>query len=185
MSVCLCVFLCICPSLPVAGGNKMQECINFLKYYMDVFNTSIFKSHSWIINFNKYIWTSIGTNKNIIRQYLSSQTPRRWLLKQPWVGKNFLLRKLRAARVQPECEVFNLFARELPQEGLSRIERGRTRQTMLPDFKIAIPEAGARSEPRLFKLKVLSSCPTHYQWNPRTEGWGFQANFFFVKIFSI
>ena len=71
--------------------------------------------------------------------------------------KNFLFRKLRAAGVQTECEVFNLFARELPQEGLSRIERGRTRQTMVPDYKISIPEAGGRSEQRLFELKVVSS----------------------------
>ena len=65
---------------------------------------------------------------------------------------------------------FNLFVRELPQEGLSRIERGRTRQTMVPDFKIAIPEAGGRNEQRLFELKVVSSCPTRYPRNPRPEG---------------
>ena len=84
--------------------------------------------------------------------------------------KNFLFRKLRAAGVPTECEVFNLFARELPQEGLSRIERGRTRQTMVPDFKISIPEAGGRIEQRLFELKVVSSCPTRYPRNPRPEG---------------
>ena len=56
--------------------------------------------------------------------------------------KNFLFRKLRSAGVQTECEVFNLFARELPQEGLSRIEKGRTRQAMMPDFKISIPVPG-------------------------------------------
>ena len=84
--------------------------------------------------------------------------------------KNFLFRKLRAAGVPTICEVFNLFARELPQEGLSRIERGRTRQTMVPDFKISVPEAGGRSEHRLFKLKVVSSCPTRYPRNPRPEG---------------
>ena len=50
--------------------------------------------------------------------------------------KNFLFRKLRAAGVPTECEVFNLFSREIPQEGLARIERGRTRQAMVPDFKI-------------------------------------------------
>ena len=84
--------------------------------------------------------------------------------------KNFLFRKLRAVGVPTECEVFNLFARELPQEGLSRIEKGRTRQTMVQDFKISIPEAGGRSEPRLFEMKVLSSCITRYPRNPRPEG---------------
>ena len=84
--------------------------------------------------------------------------------------KNFLFRKLRAVGVPTECEVFNLFARELLQEGLSRIEKGRTRQTMVPDFKISIPEAGGRSEQRLFEMKVLSSCLTRYPRNPRPEG---------------
>ena len=83
--------------------------------------------------------------------------------------KNFLFRKLRTAGVQTECEVFNLFAREIPQEGLARIERGRTRQTMVPDFKISIPQAGGRSEQQLFELKVVSSCPTRYPRNPRPE----------------
>ena len=35
--------------------------------------------------------------------------------------KNFLFKKLRSVGVPTECEVFNLFAKELPQEGLSRI----------------------------------------------------------------
>ena len=83
--------------------------------------------------------------------------------------KNFIFRKLRAAGVPTECEVFNLFARELPQEGLARIERGRTRQAMVPDFKISIPEAGGRNEQRLFELKVISSCPTRYARNPRPD----------------
>ena len=84
--------------------------------------------------------------------------------------KNFLFRQLRAVGVPTECEVFNLFARELLQEGLSRIEKGRTRQTMVPDIKISIPEAGGRSEQRLFEMKVLSSCLTRYPRNPRPEG---------------
>ena len=48
-------------------------------------------------------------------------------LNKPW---------LRAVGVETKCEVFNLFAREISHEGLSRIERGRTRQTIVPDFKI-------------------------------------------------
>ena len=41
---------------------------------------------------------------------------------------------------------------------------------MVPDFKIAIPEAGGRDEQRLFEMKVISSCPTRYRRNPRPEG---------------
>ena len=84
--------------------------------------------------------------------------------------KNFLFRRLRAVGVPTECEVFNLFARDLPQEGLSRIEKGRTRQTMVPDFKISIPEAGGRSEQRLYEMKDVSSCLTRYPRNPRPKG---------------
>ena len=72
--------------------------------------------------------------------------------------------------MQTKCEVFNLFARELPQEGLSRIDKGRTRQTMVPDFKILIPEPGGRNEQKLFEMKVVSSCLTRYTRNPRPEG---------------
>ena len=83
--------------------------------------------------------------------------------------KNFIFRKLRAAGVPTECEVFNLFSREIPQEGLARIERGRTRQTMVPDFKILVPEAGGRNEQKLYEMKVISSCPTRYLRNPKPE----------------
>ena len=34
------------------------------------------------------------------------------------------------------CEVFNLFADAIPQQGLSRIEQGRRRQAIVPDFKL-------------------------------------------------
>ena len=83
--------------------------------------------------------------------------------------KNFIFRKLRASGVPTECEVFNLFSREIPQEGLARIERGRARQTMVPDFKISVPEAGGRNEQRLFEMKIISSCLTRYARNPRPE----------------
>ena len=84
--------------------------------------------------------------------------------------KNFMFRKLRTAGLNTECEVFYLFSREIPQEGLSRLERGRTRQTMVPNFKISIPQTGGRSEPQLWELKVISSCPTRYPRNPKPEG---------------
>ena len=34
------------------------------------------------------------------------------------------------------CEVFNLFADCIPQPELNRIERGRRRQALVPDFKV-------------------------------------------------
>ena len=67
-----------------------------------------------------------------------------------------------------EMEVFNLFSRLIPQQGLARIETGRQRQGMVPDFKIVIPEAG-ETRPVLHELKVVSFGKTRYKpgWRER------------------
>ena len=67
-----------------------------------------------------------------------------------------------------EMEVFNLFSRLIPQQGLARIEKGRQRQGMVPDFKIVIPEAG-QTRPVLHELKVVSFGKTRYKpgWKDR------------------
>ena len=49
--------------------------------------------------------------------------------------EKLIVKKCRWAGVPVQCEVFNLFARDIPQEGLSRIERGRKRKGLVPDFK--------------------------------------------------
>ena len=36
------------------------------------------------------------------------------------------------------CEVFGLFSHLIPQEGLNRLERGRQRQGMVPDFMLEV-----------------------------------------------
>ena len=41
---------------------------------------------------------------------------------------------------------------------------------MVSDFKISIPEAGGRSEQRLYEMKDVSSCLTRYPRNPRPKG---------------
>ena len=38
-----------------------------------------------------------------------------------------------------DMEVFNLFSGSIPQEGLSRMERGRKIQSIVPDLRISIP----------------------------------------------
>lgn len=53
--------------------------------------------------------------------------------------KRKILSLLRWAGVDVECEVFNLFARLIPQQGLSRLERGRKRQGMVADFRVRLP----------------------------------------------
>ncbi len=49
--------------------------------------------------------------------------------------KNFLHDKMRWAGMDTRCEVFGLFARDIPQEGLARIDRGRKRQGIIPDSR--------------------------------------------------
>ena len=60
-----------------------------------------------------------------------------------------------------EVEVFNLFAGSIPQEGLSRMERDRKVQSIVPDMRISIPEEG-NLVPRLHEIKIISSSKTRY-----------------------
>ena len=50
--------------------------------------------------------------------------------------KNKVKSLLQRAGVRAECEVFNAFADAIPQQGLTRLERGRRRQGLVPDFKL-------------------------------------------------
>ena len=65
------------------------------------------------------------------------------------------------AGMDAEVEVFNLFAGSIPQEGLSRMERGRKVQSIVPDMRITIPEEG-NLVPRLHEIKLISSSKTRY-----------------------
>ena len=67
-----------------------------------------------------------------------------------------------------EQEVFNLFSRHIPQAGLSRIERARDRQGMVPDFKISLA-IGGETRQVLHELKVISSSQSRYKpsWTER------------------
>ena len=65
------------------------------------------------------------------------------------------------ARVDAEVEVFNLFAGSIPQEGLSRIERGKKVQSIVPDMRVSIPEEGNLVR-RLHEIKLISSSKTTY-----------------------
>ena len=60
------------------------------------------------------------------------------------------------------CEVFGLFSHLIPQEGLSRIERGKKRQGMVPDFQLEVPSPTGGRVSRLAELKVINCCPTRY-----------------------
>ena len=81
-----------------------------------------------------------------------------------------LLGFLRWAGIEVDCEVFNLFAGQIPQRGLARIEKGRKRQGLVPDFQVRLPERDGRPDDTslvLAELKMISSCPTRYQRDPR------------------
>ena len=86
------------------------------------------------------------------------------------VVKRRLLSLHKWAGIEVECEVFNLFFSLIPQRGLSRIEAGRKRQGLVPDFKIREPPVEGRGEEAtvLAELKVITSCPTRYPRNPRS-----------------
>ena len=87
------------------------------------------------------------------------QIKRRLASLHKWAGISF------------QCEVFNLFSGLIPQQGLSRLEAGRKRQGLVPDFRVQEPSVtgeGGNQEEKLVlaELKVISSCPTRYQRNP-------------------
>ena len=49
-------------------------------------------------------------------------------------------------------------------------DRGRTRQSMVHDYRISIPVAGGRVVPTLYEMKAISSCKIPYPRNPKPEG---------------
>ena len=72
-----------------------------------------------------------------------------------------LLRKLLVWSGIPVIrEVINLIASCIPQEGLNRIEMGRKRQGLVPDFLIPAEEGGGSGI--LCKLKGMSASNTRY-----------------------
>ena len=74
------------------------------------------------------------------------------------------------ARLPCTVEVFGLFSHLIPQEGLSRMESGRKRQGIVPDFRLGLPSAaGGAIEYRLAELKMISCCPTRYAPGDRTR----------------
>ena len=72
------------------------------------------------------------------------------------------------AGVPAEMEIFNLFSHLVRQEGLSRIESARQRQSLVPDLRITLPVRDV-SSPVLHELKVISCSKTRYKptWERR------------------
>ena len=80
--------------------------------------------------------------------------------------KMMLSRMLRWARMPFQCEVFNMFAHLIPQEGLSRMERGRKRQGLVPDFLLELDGERGQKIDELAELKVICCCPSRYSLVP-------------------
>ena len=88
-------------------------------------------------------------------------------------------------RLPATCEVFGAFSSCIPQQGLSRIQRGRTRQAILPDFKFELPHllggnpAGgnpgggnpaAGKVSTLAELKTITYCQSYHFAGARKRG---------------
>ena len=79
--------------------------------------------------------------------------------------KEKILSLLKWAGVGVQCEVFNLFAGLIPQQGLARIERGRKRQGMVADFMVEMPgdSAAAAGGQGASSVKVLAELKSNYK----------------------
>ena len=66
------------------------------------------------------------------------------------------------ARLPATVEVFGLFSDLIPAQALSRIEKGRKRQGMVPDFRLQMPHPTGGNTFQLAELKVISCCETWY-----------------------
>ena len=60
----------------------------------------------------------------------------------PDAYKMQIFRMCQWAGIEVEVEVFNLFAGVIPQEGLSRMEKGRKIESMVPDLRITVDVEG-------------------------------------------
>ena len=74
------------------------------------------------------------------------------------------------------CEVFGLFSHLISQDGLSRLERGRERQGMVPDFMIELPSQTEGKARKLAELKVINCCFTRYSPGQRVKAVDRRAN---------
>ena len=72
------------------------------------------------------------------------------------------------AGLPAEMEVFNLFSHLVRQDGLSRVERNRQRQSLVPDMRVSLPHRDGTSQV-LHELKVISCSKTRYKptWDRR------------------
>ena len=73
------------------------------------------------------------------------------------------------ARPPVTVEVWSLFSHLIPQECLNRMERGRKRQAIVPDFRIEMPTGTRGTMAQLSELKMISCFKS---WYPAGSGSG-------------
>ena len=80
------------------------------------------------------------------------------------------------ARLPVTVEVWSLFAHLIPQQALNRMERGRKRQAIVPDFRIEMPCATGGTMAQLAELKMISRCESWYTPGSGVRGTDKRAN---------
>ena len=78
--------------------------------------------------------------------------------------KNFLHRLMKWAGMTVQCEVYGLFAADIPQAALARIDQNRKRQGIIPDFMLPSKEGG--NDSTLADVKFITGTVTRYPRNP-------------------
>ena len=91
-----------------------------------------------------------------------------WRLRHDII-KTELNRLFMWSSIPASCEVFGLFSHLIPQEGLNRLQRGRVRQGMVPDFMLGVSNPTGGRVNRLAELKVINCCPTRYPLGGREK----------------
>ena len=66
------------------------------------------------------------------------------------------------SKVEHTTEVFGLFSHLIQQEALSRFERGKKRQGLVPDFRIKTTTNTGATRYQLAELKIISCCDSWY-----------------------
>ena len=90
--------------------------------------------------------------------------------------KSEINRLLMWCNIPSTCEVFGLFAHLISQEGLNRLDKGRARQGMVPDYLLQLPSPTGGRTSRLAELKAINCCPTRYSAGDRAKAVDKRAN---------
>ena len=71
-------------------------------------------------------------------------------------GKLAIVRECINAGLVHDCEVYGLFSDLIPAQALNRMERGRKRQAIVPDFRMEMPRPTGGTSHQLAELKIVS-----------------------------